>query len=110
MAIRLPRVELIRRKVQFLSIMACSFAGDPKVEYNVAGDIPACQKVMESWPTDIYISEFAIGQQVCVSWDHLHKHLREDNPLRVGYQRFYEANVKPGEPLAATVGRVAFGG
>jgi len=53
-------VDLIRRKVRFLSIMAGEFpAGKP--EYNVRIDVEAARKVFSGWPTDVVFSGFEIG-------------------------------------------------
>jgi inosine-uridine nucleoside N-ribohydrolase len=56
--------ELVTRKVRLLSVMAGAFApinGRPHREYNIVKDIPAAQKLAESWPTPIFYSGFEIG-------------------------------------------------
>jgi len=51
---------LVARKVRLLSAMAGHFpTGDP--EFNVKTDIPAAQKLCDSWPTPIVFSGFEIG-------------------------------------------------
>jgi len=80
---------LVEKKVQFLSIMACDFI-TKHGEYNVQGDVPACRKVMESWPSDIYISDYQIGLKVVVDWARLDKQLKDGNPLKSGYWAFYK--------------------
>jgi inosine-uridine nucleoside N-ribohydrolase len=65
----LDGVELVRRKVKLLSIMAGAFQPIPDNrgevhehrEYNVVQDIPSAQKLVKVWPTDIVWSGFEIG-------------------------------------------------
>ena len=52
----LAGVDLVRTKVQFLSIMAGAFAlirGNTHLEYNIVNDIAAAQFVAEHWPTRV---------------------------------------------------------
>lgn len=60
----LPGVELIKKKVRLLSVMAGSFAakgGLDQPEYNVKIDIPGAQTLVANWPTPIVFSGFEIG-------------------------------------------------
>jgi hypothetical protein len=61
----LSGVELIKRKVKLLSLMAGAFTsidGNAKFgEYNIVRDIPSCQKLVEHWPTPMVFSGFEIG-------------------------------------------------
>jgi inosine-uridine nucleoside N-ribohydrolase len=61
----LDGVELVRRKVRLLSIMAGHFqpgSGTERfLEYNVKMDVAACQQLMQKWPTPIVFSGFEIG-------------------------------------------------
>ncbi len=61
----LAGVDLIKRKVKVLSIMAGAFQsiGDDNrsLEYNVKRDIPAARKLAAEWPTPILWSGFEIG-------------------------------------------------
>lgn len=61
----LSGIELVKRKVRLLSVMAGNFHRDAKaprtLEYNVINDIPACQQLVEKWPTPIVWSGFEIG-------------------------------------------------
>ena len=56
----LTGVELVKKKVRFLSIM-CGSTRPDYAEFNVKNDIPAMQKVFEAWPTPIYVTPFEIG-------------------------------------------------
>lgn len=58
----LSGMELIRKKVRLLSIMAGAF--HPRythVEYNIQCDLPAAKKLIADWPTPIVFSGFEIG-------------------------------------------------
>jgi hypothetical protein len=61
----LSGVELVKRKVKLLSLMAGAFQsidGDLKFkEYNVVRDSASCQKLAERWPTPMAWSGFEIG-------------------------------------------------
>jgi hypothetical protein len=61
----LSGVELVKRKVKLLSLMAGAFQaidGNPKFgEYNIVRDIPSCQKLAKDWPTPMVFSGFEIG-------------------------------------------------
>jgi purine nucleosidase len=54
-------VELVRRKVKLLSVMAGNFA-QPKPEFNVQKDTASARKLFEQWPTEIVASGFEIGE------------------------------------------------
>lgn len=64
----LPGVELIRKKVRELHLMAGSFAltrnSNYFLEFNVKYDIPAAQKVARDWPTPTVWSGAEIGDAV----------------------------------------------
>jgi len=57
--------DLIARKVKLLSIMAGAFQtvnwNTRHLEYNVAKDVPAAQKLAKEWPTEIVWSGYEIG-------------------------------------------------
>ncbi len=53
-------VELIRKKVKFLSTMAGAFPSGKK-EYNVYNDMAAARKVFTEWPTPVVFSGFEVG-------------------------------------------------
>jgi hypothetical protein len=61
----LSGVELVRRKVKLLSLMAGAFKpidGNARYrEYNVVRDIPSCRIVAQRWPTGMVFSGFEIG-------------------------------------------------
>ena len=53
-------LELVRRKVKLLSVMAGNFV-EPKPEFNVQRDAASAQKLFDRWPTPIVASGFEIG-------------------------------------------------
>jgi hypothetical protein len=61
----LSGVELVRRKVRLLSLMAGAFQpieGNPKYrEYNVVKDVASFRKLVDGWPTAMTFSGFEIG-------------------------------------------------
>ena len=65
----LPGIELVRRKVRLLSIMAGNFSTvspgkTAQPEYNVKWDIPAARKLASDWPTPVWWSDVTIGRAV----------------------------------------------
>jgi inosine-uridine nucleoside N-ribohydrolase len=62
--------ELVEKKVRLLEVMAGWFVPDllthdpPAPEYNVERDLPAAQKLAQSWPTPIIWSGFEIGRAI----------------------------------------------
>lgn len=62
-------VELIRRKVNLLSVMGGAFQpidGNPRFrEFNIVGDLPAARRLARDWPTPIVWSGFEIGAALC---------------------------------------------
>lgn len=94
-AIPLSGPELVRRKVAFLSVMACDFHAvhtriHPLPEFNVLGDIRAMRRLMDEWPTRMVISDFLIGQLAPIRWQALHAGLPPHHPLIRGYRRYYD--------------------
>lgn len=69
---RLTGVDLVRKKVRLLSIMAGAFRqirnnkGElyDHREYNIVKDIPAAKRLVADWPTSIVWSGFEIGKNL----------------------------------------------
>jgi purine nucleosidase len=61
----LSGLELVRKKVKLLSLMAGAFQpidGNAKYrEYNVVKDVPSCKKLADEWPGPMVFSGFEIG-------------------------------------------------
>ena len=53
-------VDLVRRKVKLLSVMAGNFV-EPKPEFNVQKDTASARKLFERWPGEMVVSGFEIG-------------------------------------------------
>lgn len=91
-------LELIRRKVRLLSIMAGAFTQIPgdtgqlydHKEYNIVKDIPAAQTLAKRWPTPIVWSGFEIG----LAAKYPHQSIEQDyayvshHPLAEAYVRY----------------------
>jgi len=60
----LSGVELVAKKVKYVSVMAGSFGEKKRAEFNVIHDLPAAQYVMANWPTGIVLSPFEVGAKV----------------------------------------------
>lgn len=60
----LTGMDIVKKKVKYLSIMAGSYGAKQRAEYNVVNDIPAMKVVFEQWPTPIVQNPFEIGPQV----------------------------------------------
>jgi inosine-uridine nucleoside N-ribohydrolase len=56
-------LDLVRRKVKLLSVMAGNFV-QPKPEYNVQQDPASAKKLFDRWPTPIVASGFEIGEKL----------------------------------------------
>src|SRR5664279_534131 len=54
-------VDLVKRKVKLLTVMAGNFA-QPKPEFNVEKDTAAARKLFDRWPGEIVASGFEIGE------------------------------------------------
>ena len=57
----LSGMDLVKAKVQFITIMAGEFTKPDYKEYNVVKDIPSAKKLASGWPTPIVWSGFEIG-------------------------------------------------
>jgi inosine-uridine nucleoside N-ribohydrolase len=53
-------VELVKRKVKLLSVMAGNFV-EPKPEFNVQQDTASARKLFDRWPGEIVASGYEIG-------------------------------------------------
>lgn len=56
-------VDLVRRKVKLLVMMAGNFS-EPKPEFNVAKDVASASRVLKDWPGPIVLSGFEIGNSM----------------------------------------------
>jgi inosine-uridine nucleoside N-ribohydrolase len=81
----LSGTELVKRKVRLLTVMAGNFA-EPKPEYNVMTDIPAASKLFASWPTDIYISGFEVGEAILFPASSIEHDFPAGNPVAEAYR------------------------
>ena len=91
----LSGMELIRKKVKVLSIMAGAFTpingNNHYCEYNVVQDIENCRKLANEWPTPVVWSGFEIGIAVPYPAESIVKDYGyvSDHPVAESY-RLYE--------------------
>jgi purine nucleosidase len=83
----LSGMDLVKRKVRLLTVMAGNFAA-PKPEYNVVTDIPAASKLFASWPTDIYFSGFEIGEAILFPAASIEHDFPAGNPVAEAYRLY----------------------
>ena len=83
----LSGMDLVRRKVRLLTVMAGNFA-EPKPEYNVMTDVPAASKLFASWPTDIYFSGFEIGAAILFPAASIEHDFPAGNPVAEAYRLY----------------------
>jgi inosine-uridine nucleoside N-ribohydrolase len=75
-------IDLVRKKVKLLSIMAGAFAQIPDrhgqlsdhLEYNIIKDIPSAQRLVSQWPTEVVWSGFEIG----IALPYPHQSIQQD--------------------------------
>ncbi|MEA2264392.1 MAG: hypothetical protein QOJ51_7217, partial [Acidobacteriaceae bacterium] len=81
----LTGMELIRKKVRLLTVMAGNFAAS-KPEYNVMTDIPAARKVFAAWPTGVYFSGFEVGEAILYPASSIEHDFPAGNPVAEAYR------------------------
>lgn len=91
----LSGLQLVAKKVKFLSVMAGEFNPNLEnrfVEYNVAKDVNAARSVFEKWPTDIYISPFELGDSIRYPGKSIAHDFMELNPhpLVIAYESYQQ--------------------
>jgi inosine-uridine nucleoside N-ribohydrolase len=83
----LSGMELVKRKVRLLTVMAGNFA-EAKPEYNVMIDVPAASKLFATWPTDIYISGYEIGAAILFPAASIENDFPAGNPVAEAYRLY----------------------
>jgi inosine-uridine nucleoside N-ribohydrolase len=78
-------MELIRKKVRLLTVMAGNFATN-EPEYNVKTDVPAASKLFAAWPTDMYISGFEVGLAILYPALSIEHDFPAGNPVAEAYR------------------------
>ena len=81
----LSGMELVKKKVRLLTVMAGSFA-DSQPEYNVRVDVPAARKVFAAWPTAIYFSGFEVGLAIQYPATSIEHDFPQGNPVAEAYR------------------------
>ncbi|SDK59233.1 Inosine-uridine nucleoside N-ribohydrolase [Pedobacter sp. ok626] len=87
---KLNGLELVKRKVKFLSTMAGNFSTRRQKEFNVISDLPAARKIFNRWPTVIYVSPFEVGASVHFPASAIEANLgyRGNQPLVTAYKEY----------------------
>jgi len=87
----LSGVELVRKKVKSLYVMAGNFNGKLKAgEYNVIKDSLAARNLFDKWPTPINASPFELGITVLYPATSIQNDLNwvDAHPLKVAYEAY----------------------
>lgn len=85
---KLSGMELVKKKVRLLTVMAGNFSAAGKPEYNVLTDVPAASELFAKWPTDIYISGFEVGLQVTYPASSIEHDFPPGNPVAEAYRLY----------------------
>src|ERR1700733_9554219 len=83
----LSGMELVKRKVRLLTVMAGDFA-ESKPEYNVMTDRTAAAKLLAAWPTDIYISGYEVGAAILFPASSIENDFPRNNPVAEAYRLY----------------------
>jgi inosine-uridine nucleoside N-ribohydrolase len=84
----LSGMELVKRKVRLLTVMAGNFADSRRPEYNVMTDQPAASRLFAAWPTDIYISGFEVGSAILFPAISIENDFAKGNPVAEAYRLY----------------------
>jgi inosine-uridine nucleoside N-ribohydrolase len=88
----LSGIELVRRKVKYLSVMGGNFDNSERktAEWNILQDIQAAQVMFSKWPTKIMASGYEVGKKLLfpqyIIQNSFHDSYR--NPLCVSYNLY----------------------
>ncbi len=84
--------ELVAQKVILLSTMMGNFEDPNFKEFNVKCDIPAAQKVINEWPTEIVASPFEVGNAILYPASSIENDFTwvAPHPLVVGYINYLQ--------------------
>ncbi len=82
-------LELVKRKVKLLSMMAGNFA-QPKAEFNVQKDIASARKLFDRWPGEIVASGWEIGEAMKFPAARIEKDFAwaQDHPVVEAYRAY----------------------
>ncbi len=86
----LTGMELARRKVRLLSVMAGHFRKPDFAEYNVKLDVPSARKLYAGWPGPVVFSGYEVGESMRVPARSIDNDYRwaADHPLVVAYRAY----------------------
>ncbi len=86
----LTGMELARRKVRLLSVMAGHFRDPKYAEYNVKLDVPAARKLYADWPGPMVFSGYEVGETMRVPARSIDSDYgwTADHPVVVAYRAY----------------------
>ena len=88
----LTGMELLKRKVSYISIMAGNFLPNAKPEYNVWNDVTAAQKLFTQSPVPLAFSPFDLGKKILYPGSSVQKDFEwtKNHPLKVAYSLYHK--------------------
>ena len=83
-------LDLVRKKVKYMSVMAGSFGEKKRAEFNVVHDVQAAQFVFSTWPSGIVLSPFEVGAKVIFPGQSIANDFKwvKHHPLVDAYKRY----------------------
>lgn len=88
----LSGIDLVKKKVKFVSAMMGNIQDTTSKEFNIYCDIPAAQKVIDTWPTPIVISPWEVGDAILYPGKSIENDFKwkTPNPLVIGYESYMQ--------------------
>lgn len=81
-------MDLIRRKVKVLAMMAGDYEDKGHLEFNVYSDVEAARAVFTYWPTDIIDIPYRIGRQMWFDRNLLAFEWAPENPVKDAFYNY----------------------
>ncbi|MGV8878920.1 MAG: nucleoside hydrolase [Sphingobacteriaceae bacterium] len=83
-------MELVTKKVKFLSVMAGNFEDPAFHEFNVEQDISDAQKIFSEWPTPVICSPFELGEKILYPASSIENDFKwtAHHPMVIGYENY----------------------
>ena len=88
----LSGIELVRKKVKYVSAMMGNIKDQNHKEFNVSCDISSAQKFINEWPTPITISPYEVGDAILFPAQSIENDFKwkSPNPLVIGYTNYMQ--------------------
>lgn len=81
-------MDLIKRKVKVLAMMAGDYEDKGHLEFNVYSDVEAARAVFTYWPTEIIDIPYRIGRQMWFDRNLLEFEWAPDNPVKDAFYKY----------------------